>query len=94
MRKLFSLVAGAYAVLLIVSFGAAGPEADVLVRERCTVCHGAAGICRNLGKKDPAAWDQTVKRMAGKGARLSEAEQRLVAGFLAAQAPGSRAVCE
>lgn len=94
MRKLFAIVVGAYVGLLIVSFSVAGSEADVLVRERCTVCHDPGRICRNLGKKDASAWAQTVKRMVGNGAKLSEVEQKSVAEFLPTLAPGSTPVCQ
>ena len=53
-----------------------------LLQERCTVCHNLARV--ENAKKAGDEWRATVQRMAGKGAKLSPAEQESLVKYLAA----------
>lgn len=59
------------------------PAADglALLETRCVECHG---VDRTTGAtKTAAEWDQTVTRMIGKGAQLTEAEKAVLVEYLA-----------
>jgi len=63
--------------------GATGGQSGAgleLVNNKCTVCHTADRI--NQAKKDRAGWEQTVTRMRGKGAVLSDAEATQIVDYL------------
>jgi cytochrome c5 len=51
-----------------------------LVETRCTVCHSLDRV--KSAKKSGADWGSTVKRMVGKGAQLTDAEQTAVIQYL------------
>ena len=56
-------------------------DGATLMEERCTVCHSTSRI---LGaSKDLAGWQSTIDRMVGKGAKLTEEEQAVLAEYLA-----------
>ncbi len=51
-----------------------------LLDERCSVCHPSA---RPKSKqKTPEQWEATVKRMMGKGAKLTEDEKEVLVKYL------------
>jgi cytochrome c5 len=52
-----------------------------LVAERCTVCHSAERIQNSTKTRDE--WEDTVKRMIGKGANLNSDEKDAVITYLA-----------
>ena len=52
-----------------------------LLDTRCSVCHSADKPRQS--KKTPEQWEQTVTRMIGKGARLTEAEKTVLVDYLA-----------
>jgi cytochrome c5 len=62
---------------------AASPGLDgaALVAERCTVCHSIERIQNAAKTRD--VWEDTVKRMIGKGANLSSDEKDIVINYLA-----------
>jgi cytochrome c5 len=55
-------------------------DGDALVSERCTVCHSRERI--DNADKDEAGWTETVDRMIGHGAQLSDAEREAVIQYL------------
>ena len=61
--------------------GSSVTDGATLMEERCTVCHSTSRI---LGaSKDLAGWQSTIDRMVGKGAKLTEEEQAVLAEYLA-----------
>jgi cytochrome c5 len=58
-----------------------GIDGETLLQERCTECHG---LERTTSKqKTQAEWEETVTRMVGKGAELSEDEKAVLVDYLA-----------
>lgn len=58
-------------------------EADgqTLLQERCSECHSLDRVTGT--EKTQAEWEQTVTRMVGRGAELSEEEQVVLVDYLA-----------
>lgn len=54
---------------------------EVLLRERCAVCHGLDQVER--AQKSREEWEQNVARMVSKGAELDENEQAILIEYLA-----------
>ncbi len=52
-----------------------------LLEERCTACHTLGRVTQ--AQKTREEWGQTVTRMVGKGAQLSEDEQNALTEYLA-----------
>ena len=79
-----SVAAGLGLAVGLVAWGcSSGPVADgpTLLNSRCSTCHSAQ---RGLtARKTPAEWEQTVTRMIGKGAQLTDAEKAVVIDYLA-----------
>ena len=57
-------------------------DGAALLEERCTVCHGLERTTQ--AQKTSEEWEQTVTRMVGMGAQLTEAEQATLVEHLAA----------
>ena len=57
-------------------------DGAALLEERCTVCHGLERTTQ--AQKTGDEWEQTVTRMVGKGAELTEDEQATLIEYLAA----------
>ena len=55
-------------------------DGEALVNERCTVCHTRERI--DNADKDEAGWTETVDRMIGHGAVLSDEERAAVIQYL------------
>jgi cytochrome c5 len=55
-------------------------DGEALVAERCTVCHSAERI--DAAEKDEAGWTETVERMIGNGAVLTDEEKAAVIEYL------------
>lgn len=60
---------------------ALGLDGAALVQERCTVCHSTERIQNSSKTRDE--WEDTVKRMIGKGANLTSDEKDIVINYLA-----------
>ena len=62
----------------------AAPAQDgaTLLETRCSVCHSASRVTQTTKTAD--GWAQTVDRMIGKGAQLSDAEKAVLVEYLAA----------
>lgn len=89
------VVAGALllcSVLVLIAF-ACSPQEDTatpvptlppetLLESRCAGCHGLDRV--RSAHKAPAEWEQVVRRMRAKGARLSDEEAALLVSYLAA----------
>jgi mono/diheme cytochrome c family protein len=65
---------------------AAAPAATMadgaaLLEDRCSECHSTNRAKQALHSR--AQWDQTVSRMIGKGAQLSDAEKQVLVDYLA-----------
>jgi len=56
-------------------------DGATLLDARCSVCHSADRA--KQAKKTREQWDQTVTRMVGKGAQLTEAEKTVLLDYLA-----------
>jgi Quinohemoprotein amine dehydrogenase A, alpha subunit, haem binding len=56
-------------------------DAAALLQTRCTICHTLDRV--EQARKTSAEWDQTVTRMIGKGAQLSDAEKQALVAYLA-----------
>lgn len=54
---------------------------ETLLETRCSVCHSADRT--RQAKKTRAQWEQTVTRMIGRGAQLTEAEETVLVDYLA-----------
>lgn len=63
------------------------------VMSACSACHSTQKVCDALGKKDKAAWTQTVDRMVGKGAAINKDSIPAVVELLAGLAPGTKPIC-
>jgi len=87
--------AGALVVTFVLATGFAG-AADVgaTIQSVCSKCHSTKRICLNVGAKDRAGWEATVKAMVAKGARLSPADIGPAADYLSGLAPGTGTVCQ
>jgi glutamate-1-semialdehyde aminotransferase len=62
------------------SSGAASTPAE-LIAAHCNVCHDSVRI--RGARHDAAGWADTVARMRGKGARVTDAEAQKIVDFLA-----------
>jgi cytochrome c5 len=56
-------------------------DGAALLEERCTTCHGLDRTTQ--AQKTGQEWEETVSRMVGKGAQLSEEEQIVLVEYLA-----------
>ncbi|MBU0703408.1 MAG: hypothetical protein KKC18_06035 [Chloroflexi bacterium] len=56
-------------------------DGETLLQERCTLCHSLDRVKRS--QKSREEWKQTVSRMVGKGAELSDDEQAVLVDYLA-----------
>jgi cytochrome c5 len=56
-------------------------EGQVLLEERCTVCHSLARV--ESAQKTREEWASTVDRMIDRGAQLSDGERTVVIDYLA-----------
>jgi len=54
---------------------------ETLLQERCTECHGLERT--TSAQKTRAEWENTVTRMANRGAELSDAEKTVLVDYLA-----------
>ena len=64
---------GSYTLLMLASLVYAQASAAKLAGKVCASCHDTARICERLGKRTPEVWKQTVERMQGNGAQMSDA---------------------
>lgn len=73
--------------LLLAVPGQAGEKAALdgatLVKERCTVCHGAGRV--DKAKKDRKGWEENVDRMIAKGAKLDKEQREAVLAYLSSR---------
>jgi cytochrome c5 len=56
-------------------------DGATLLDTRCSTCHSTDRV--KQAKKTRDQWDQTVTRMVGKGAQLTEAEKTVLLDYLA-----------
>jgi len=54
--------------------------AEVLVQKQCATCHTIKRI--EAANLDRVGWERTVDQMIDKGARLNEAERKIVVDYL------------
>lgn len=94
MKTLMIIVVGLYTCLLLASLVFADAGAAKLAAARCSACHTTERICGRLGNRSAEVWQQTVQRMAGNGAKLTENESRTVAEYLATAKPGAKPLCQ
>lgn len=62
--------------------GTATQDGATLLETRCSVCHGTERV--TSAKKTRAQWEETVTRMIGRGAELTDAEATVLVDYLAA----------
>jgi len=79
---------------MVASLVFAQAGAGKLAAEKCGACHGTARICERLGSRTPEVWKQTVARMTGNGAKLTQSEADSVAEYLATAKPGAKPLCQ
>lgn len=105
MKKVYMILAGfvlaAFVLSLTTGFSACskpqpqqGGDTQSLVMTACTACHSAQKICDKLGAKDKDAWNETVTRMVGKGAKVPSESLPAVVDYLAGLQPGAEPVCK
>ena len=58
----------------------AAPAGQALVESKCVVCHSQDRI--KAAKKDRAAWEATVTRMFGNGAKIGADEKSAIVEYL------------
>jgi len=58
----------------------AGPAAETLLDERCTLCHGLDRV--DAVQTDAEGWNTILDRMVTYGVRLDEAERETLLGHL------------
>ncbi|OIO06047.1 MAG: hypothetical protein AUJ49_00390 [Desulfovibrionaceae bacterium CG1_02_65_16] len=93
MKKLVIFAVGSYTLLMAASLVFAQVSAGKLAAERCSGCHDTARICGLLGNRSLDVWQQTVERMRGNGAQLSDDEAEAVTEYLAAAKPNAKPLC-
>jgi hypothetical protein len=93
LKKLLIFAVGSYAVLMIVSIVYAQVSAGRLTAERCSACHDTARICAQLGSRSPEVWPQTVERMRGNGAALTDDDAQTIVDYLATAKAGAKPLC-
>jgi cytochrome c5 len=89
-----SAIGSALSVLLILAAVGCAPVGKAsqlsggaeLVANKCTVCHPIDRI--NQANHDRAGWVQTIARMRGKGAVLSDTEAAQIADYLSKPGAG------
>ncbi|WP_320008825.1 cytochrome c [Maridesulfovibrio sp.] len=85
------------ALISIAGFGlsvSGAEDGSGLVLAKCSSCHSMKRVCRNLGKKDLAAWEKTNQRMADMGMTITADELDAISNYLANAKPGSNALCK
>ncbi|WP_419785402.1 hypothetical protein [Pseudodesulfovibrio sp.] len=91
MKRLVLALLFVLAGALVVSAGST--EIGATVKTVCSACHPLKPVCRQMGVKDRAAWDKTVKRMVTNGAKLTDAQVEPTVDYLATVKPDQAAVC-
>ena len=94
LKKLVIIAIGLYCLLMVASLVFAQASAAKLAAEKCSACHSTVRICEKLGNRKPEVWQQTVARMKGNGAKLTDAEMETVAEYLSTAKPGSKPLCQ
>lgn len=82
------------AIVFHATADAADTSPETAILKSCTVCHGAARICQQIGKKDEAQWKATIERMVKKGADLPANLQAPAAAYLADTKAASGPLCD
>ncbi len=93
MKRLMIFVVCSYVFLVLASLVFAQASAGKLAAEKCSACHSTARVCAQLGNRTAAVWQQTVARMKGNGAQITEADVTAIAEYLAAARPGDKRLC-
>lgn len=90
-------VLGAACLSLLILI-AAGPTAatDIghAVKTNCTRCHSSKRICLNVGVKSKSAWESTINKMIGKGAKLPQSRVGEAVDYLSTLKPGTGPLCQ
>ena len=94
MKKLLIFAVGAYSLLMFSGLVFAQASAGKLAARVCSSCHATAIICERLGNRNAEVWQQTVARMQGNGATLTDADAATIAEYLATAKPGSKYLCK
>ncbi|MDG4475496.1 hypothetical protein [Thiovibrio frasassiensis] len=88
------------ALLLLFSLGATtaafagGTQCTELLNSRCQVCHYKSRICQRLGQKSKGEWKRSIGNMMRYGAKITEAEGKILAQCLNAAPVGAEFVCK
>jgi len=94
LKKLLIFAVGIYCLLMVSGLVFAQASAGKLTAKACSACHGTERICEKLGSRKPEVWEQTVARMRGNGAKLSDSDAATIAEHLATARPGSKRLCK
>jgi hypothetical protein len=92
MAALIFLALGIFSCAKPMAEAEGGPQDIVMTA--CTACHPTKPICEGLVKKDRDAWNTTVARMVGKGAKVPPGDIPAVVEYLSSLKPGSPPVCK
>ncbi len=72
------------ALLMLQAWVAAAEKEPVkILHAYCASCHGLDKVRNAVPGKDKASWLQTIARMQQKGARISDADEDVLAAYLA-----------
>ena len=85
MNKWTPLAAGLVLVVFLAMFslttpGFSAPDGKAVMEARCGDCHSLDRITSKT--KDRGAWETTVNRMMGKGAKLNDEEKAALLDYL------------
>lgn len=90
-----SIVLLTLATFLVVCVGAIGAaDPGALATSKCAACHDLKRVCKNLGVKDDAAWQESVSRMVAKGDKVNAADGKVIAEYLTGLKAGAKPICE
>lgn len=93
MKKLVIIAIGLYSLLMVTGLVFAQAGAGKLAAKTCASCHGIERVCQRLGARTPEVWRQTVDRMRGNGAAMSDADAATIAEYLATAKAGAKPLC-
>jgi len=82
-----------FSVLSIASNSQAEENCSTLMLTRCDTCHYLTRACYALGKKSKWGWRQTIRAMVGRGAKLTDEEQKILVECLGEPTEEAKTTC-
>ncbi len=83
-KSVFILIAVLFTASVMILTAGAENDNAALVTAKCSACHKIEKVCGQIKEKNAEQWAVTIKRMAGKRAGISDAEQKQISDFLSA----------